>query len=805
MAENYFKCHVPARHIPATIIAIKTARDKTHSEDDVLIEYEYMEQVKGFVEDEGTSIHARRAEIRAKKDGTVESIHVAKGDVIRDESTVVIEYKGCDHDTQYGGMCVECLKEIPVQSKSHVNMTHDATSLSVSRTEAKRLGHNTAERLLTEGKLSLIVDLDQTLIHATFGAAIDEWVNAQGGLPKDIRMFPLPDSTTPYYIKLRPYLEMFLQKVTSLYELHIYTMGTRNYAAAVANVIDPDGKFFGQRILSRDENASMTQKTIERLFPCDTSMVVVIDDRADVWQYSPNLVKVHPYEYFVGAGDINAGHLPKQEPTVKVEAPPAPDSSTAEPIKKEAPTSEKEASTSEKEASASDTTTSTPSSAPVPTDEIAKNKPPKPRAPVLDDKDSELKFILNILEDIHEQFYDAREKYLQGESKRQADVKAIITEMKRNVLRGLNLVFSGVIPLGQEPARTDIWRQAQAFGAECSTDVNSKVTHVIAAKPGTEKVAKARRRKDVKVVRPEWFFHSIGRWRRQDESLYLHPDKPGKPAATVTAAATSTTPPPMTETEEDTGVEEDEDDQGGISEGMDENHRPLSIGSERVNEKLMKVNWDDMDKEVEEFVGDLDDTDFDSDTSTHSNAQSDVSTDGNSSPLINLKRARIPRRSGLGASVTYASSDDDEDENNDAVAGMDGIVDYDEADRKSGESDGDIGDESGSADESNQGGSDAESEEGRQLRRHKRRRVSRKNGVDTGHLGLEPQSQEIDADDEVTMDYSKAARDAEGADIDEDEEEYDDDEFLKNLENDIDAELNDEDENGEDAGDYGDE
>lgn len=38
----------------------------------------------------------------------------------------------------------------------------------------------------------------------------------------------------------------------------------------------------------------MTQKTIERLFPCDTSMVVVIDDRADVWQYSPNLVKVHP-------------------------------------------------------------------------------------------------------------------------------------------------------------------------------------------------------------------------------------------------------------------------------------------------------------------------------------------------------------------------------------------------------------------------------------------------------------------------------------------------------------------------------
>jgi len=43
----------------------------------------------------------------------------------------------------------------------------------------------------------------------------------------------------------------------------------------------------------------MTQKTIERLFPCDTSMVVVIDDRADVWQYSPNLVKVHPCKFVI--------------------------------------------------------------------------------------------------------------------------------------------------------------------------------------------------------------------------------------------------------------------------------------------------------------------------------------------------------------------------------------------------------------------------------------------------------------------------------------------------------------------------
>lgn len=38
----------------------------------------------------------------------------------------------------------------------------------------------------------------------------------------------------------------------------------------------------------------LTQKSLQRLFPCDTSMVVIIDDRADVWEWSPNLIKVVP-------------------------------------------------------------------------------------------------------------------------------------------------------------------------------------------------------------------------------------------------------------------------------------------------------------------------------------------------------------------------------------------------------------------------------------------------------------------------------------------------------------------------------
>jgi RNA polymerase II subunit A-like phosphatase len=108
--------------------------------------------------------------------------------------------------------------------------------------------------------------------------------------------------------------------MSELYELHVYTAGSRTYANAVCKGLDPDGRYFGDRILSRDESGSeylvgpvgqmihcgltfyylptlgAAQKTLKRLFPADQSMVVVIDDRYEVWNHAANLVKVVPCE-----------------------------------------------------------------------------------------------------------------------------------------------------------------------------------------------------------------------------------------------------------------------------------------------------------------------------------------------------------------------------------------------------------------------------------------------------------------------------------------------------------------------------
>lgn len=50
-------------------------------------------------------------------------------------------------------------------------------------------------------------------------------------------------------------------------------------------------------------------KHIQRLFPYNSSMVVIIDDRADVWGNSPNLVKVVPCEFSFLLGPCNGRGL----------------------------------------------------------------------------------------------------------------------------------------------------------------------------------------------------------------------------------------------------------------------------------------------------------------------------------------------------------------------------------------------------------------------------------------------------------------------------------------------------------------
>ena len=204
-------------------------------------------------------------------------------------------------------MCADCGADLqkldgPVGQGAGVAMVHAIPELKVSVSEAASLGREDLGRLVTARKLVLLVDLDQTLIHTTND-------NIPPNL-RDVHHFQLSGHPRApwYHTRLRPGTTDFLENISKLYELHICTFGARLYAHQIARFLDPKSKYFSHRILSRDECFDARSKTanMSALFPCGDSMVCIIDDREDVWNFAPNLVHVKPYHFFKNTGDINA-------------------------------------------------------------------------------------------------------------------------------------------------------------------------------------------------------------------------------------------------------------------------------------------------------------------------------------------------------------------------------------------------------------------------------------------------------------------------------------------------------------------
>lgn len=609
-------------------------------------------------------------------EGTIERWCVKNGDVITsDEKEVLRITEPCKHGIQMGGLCALCGKDMTQsdytgfsnEARASIQMTHSANGPKVSLEEAQRIERETAEHLFNCRKLSLIVDLDQTIVHATVDPTVGDWitegeawetrhtikrrssgpregesdsdessqegdddeVNPNWEALKDVKKFRLgPESFglpcgpevrrakgkekavetqgCLYYVKPRPGWQDFLSSVATKYEMHVYTMGTRAYAEEVCNAIDPDGKFFGGRILSRDESGSLTQKSLQRLFPVDTSMVVVIDDRADVWEWCPNLVKVIPYDFFVGIGDINSAFLPKLDTSTTSISPMPPPPAGRKPQTIARPTTPPPAPDSVSSASQSSTVDEEAAEEILQKEMMARNslaleaqveerplaklqeelqevangqhesegpatesasgksentsRSPEPpgerhhRKALLKNDDTELQRVKRLLDTVHQQFYEAYEDRLPEKGKTKStskakpsasvlyDTRIIIPGLRLQTFDGLHILFSSVIPLDTRPESTDVWNLAEAFGATCHTELSGEVTHLVAAKRGTSKIDQARKRGEIKIVWLAWFTDSIARWERQDETPYLM-DEPRPSSVNAPDTASSPAPP----------------------------------------------------------------------------------------------------------------------------------------------------------------------------------------------------------------------------------------------------------------------
>ncbi|XP_049876843.1 RNA polymerase II subunit A C-terminal domain phosphatase [Pectinophora gossypiella] len=507
---------------------------------------------------------------KAVRAGTISCIKVKEGDVV-EPGTHIAELEECRHPTVMKDMCAECGTDLRTDEPAKLDvavvpMVHSVPELKVSEELAQKLGREDAERLLKDRKLVLLVDLDQTLVHTTND-------NIPPNL-KDVLHFFLRSPGCPgrwCHTRFRPHTLEFLASASKFYELHVCTFGARQYAHAIAELLDPEKKYFSHRILSRDECFDPRTKSanLKALFPCGDNMVCIIDDREDVWRHAANLIHVRPYSFFQSTGDINAPPpLPEEKPKLPsgkngAQVPVIHQMPTLDPVDPE-PEQKDEKKDKESEAKSADEKVASKDKENKKSDETKKEGVEKvdvaegdgctdPLEPKwietadgqieVEDPDDYLIYLEDILKRIHKHFYDVYDK---AEGKQIPDLKAVIPEVKSKVLTGCSLVFSGLVPTHQRLETSRAYLVARSLGAEVTQDFTEDTTHLVAVRSGTAKVNATRRMGDGKnkmqVVTPEWLWTCAERWERVDERLY--PLQRGGQSSSRRPPAHCSSPPP---------------------------------------------------------------------------------------------------------------------------------------------------------------------------------------------------------------------------------------------------------------------
>jgi RNA polymerase II C-terminal domain phosphatase-like 3/4 len=283
--------------------------------------------------------------------------------------------------------------------------------------------------LLRTRKLTLVLDLDHTLLNSTAPSDLS-LVEQDHGITRDTRddpgkgLFRLGSGPLSMLTKLRPFVREFLEKASAMFEMYVYTLGDREYARAAAKLLDPDGAYFGQRIVSSDDSTRRDRKNFDVIPGADPVAVVILDDTDSVWlEHQDNLILMDRYIYFASSCR-NFGYAVRSLAELRRD---------------------------EREC------------------------------------DGTLAVVLNVLKRVHQGFF---ESVLGG---RFSVVRQVIRATRREVLPGCKVAFSQVIPLEVCAEDHRMWKLTEQLGAVCTTDVDETVTHVVARDPGTEKASWAQK------------------------------------------------------------------------------------------------------------------------------------------------------------------------------------------------------------------------------------------------------------------------------------------------------------------------
>ena len=133
-------------------------------------------------------------------------------------------------------------------------------------------------------------------------------------------------------------------------------------------------------------------------------------------------------------------------------------------------------------------------------------------------EDGQLHALLTALKAIHAHYFDVALPESPDGASNPPHVSASVRAVRRRVLADHTLVFSHIIPLEQQrtPEAHSAWCLASELGATIQSSVGPSVTHVVAGSDHTDKVRWARS-KGVHAVSIDWLASCGYLWRAADE------------------------------------------------------------------------------------------------------------------------------------------------------------------------------------------------------------------------------------------------------------------------------------------------
>ncbi|KAK2993921.1 hypothetical protein RJ640_012795 [Escallonia rubra] len=128
--------------------------------------------------------------------------------------------------------------------------------------------------------ITLVLDLDETLVHST----LEHCDDADFTFPVVVNM-----KEHIVYVKQRPYLQAFLERVAEMFEIVVFTASQSIYAKQLLDILDPEGKLIARRAYR--ESCIFTDGSYTKdltVLGVDLSKIVIIDNSPQVFRLQVN-------------------------------------------------------------------------------------------------------------------------------------------------------------------------------------------------------------------------------------------------------------------------------------------------------------------------------------------------------------------------------------------------------------------------------------------------------------------------------------------------------------------------------------